>query len=517
MTWNPGDPGPQSSAGLFGRRFRRPPTDTPEWFGASGDAQGWSEPSPNTSEWFTAPTYVDEADIRLVDSTVDLPPPTARVASSVSYDAVDGRAASVYPPGIPQRHAQGVWEILLSLDGLKDLPQELACTKQSLTTALYPPAPTPSSWLHRAMSGTTRKRTPPEVLALEVAGTADRLQFFLRGPVPGIARLFDHLRASHNEQLERAIADTEQDPRAEPLHIQPGEAMSVAELHLESPTILPLKTTETPSCAEESDPLSGLLSVCTHTADFSSSLRVVSQLLITPAPQRWKRRNQALLDKQRAQRAAGARPNLMNESGQEGLVVLILVGIGVLFLAAHGLLFLLWACFLPLLVILGTALFWWKWRRWRWSHLLLRHEPAVIAKLSQEVAQVCLRLYVIGPAEAPQVCEAALDRLIGAYGAFASLNRWKVGKRQRIEGVALAYAQPGQSSSLPSHHDLTFGKSAQSYLALFDIESAFRPQSWWQCLHFRLSGDQVRPVLGMNEVAALWHLPTLGNSEIPDT
>ncbi len=510
MTWDSVDQEPQPRAGLFGKRFGRRSAHTFAWT----DRPEWFEASPDTSEWFQANIHVDEADIRLVDSTIDIPSTAAEAASGASYDAPDDRTTFIPSPGLPQRSAQVLWEIILPLNRPKSLPQELECTKQSLQTALYPPAPPASPWLRRLTRRSIRKKPPQEALALELVGTQERLQLFLRGPVPGIARLFDHLRASH-EHLERAIADTEYEPEADPLTLQPGEAMSFAELHLKNPAILPLKTAETYSLEGRGDPLAGLLSVCAHMADLSRSVRVVSQLLVTQAPQRWKQRNQALLERQRAQRAAVIRSKPINQQGQDGLVLLILLGIGYLYLSTHGLLFLLWMFFLPLVIVLGSLLLVWRWRRWSWARLLARHEQEVVAKLSQEVAQVCLRLYVIGPVEAPHVREAALDRLIGAYGAFASLNRWKVGKRQQLEGVALAHSMLDQLASMRRRRDLAVGRDAAHYLALFDLESAFRPQSWWQRLHFFFRGDQVRPVLGMNEVAALWHLPSL--DELPDS
>ncbi len=508
MTWNPEDQEPRPHAGLFGKRFGRQ-ASTSEWFDTATNTPGWFESAADTSAWFQADFSAEEADMRVVDSDAQMPFPTARAAFSVSDDALDDRTVPLLPPGIPQRHAQVLWEILLPLHGPRSLPQELACTQQSLAAALYPPAPAPPGWLRRWMSSPARKPQQQEVLALELTGTQERLQFFLRGPVPGIARIFDHLRANHDEQLGRAIADAEQDPGADPLIVQPGEAISFAELHLEHPAILPMKTTETLAETAGSDPLSGLLSACAHTADLSRSVRVVSQLLITQAPPGWKKHHQALLERQRTQRAVVARPKLTNERGQEGLALLLLLGIGYLFLAIHGLLLLLFALFLPLLLISSTLLLWWIWRRWHWARLLLRHESAITYKLSQEVAQVCLRLYVIGPTGAPQVCEAALDRLIGAYGAFASLNRWKVGKRGRLEGGMLAHPMLRRLTAIQSHRARALEKSAALYLSFFDIESAFRPQSWWQRLQSCFSGDRVRPVLGINEVAALWHLPAL--------
>ena len=482
-------------AGLLGRRFGQDFSQSPDWFEAD--------------------IRVVDADIRIVDGerrsdtgstlAVDATPervPTQSSASTppVSSETVVERNAAgvLLAPSAFRQQGQALWEIIPPATHWGDKALMETC----LAGALRPSIPTRRAWLRWPAWGAASGGASEEVLTLELAGVSHRARLFLRGSTPLLTKVFDHLLATYRD-VQRVVLDPTTAADADPLAPQVNEGVSFAELHLERPSILPLKVAELAP-----DPLTGVIQACTNrSTETAEPLRVVSQLHLKPAPPQWKRRNQAFLEKQRALRAASPNAKSGGEGQQVVLVLAFLLGMVGLFLATHGLLFLLWSVGLPLVAIFGSLGLVFMWRRWRLTWHLHRHEQAVVQKLSQEHVQGCLRLYVLGPADARQAREAALERCIRAYGAYAGLNRWKVGQRGHIDDLALAYPPLNSQAPGSAYSGDALAGAAAHYQTLLDPDQVFHPRSLWQRLGLYFGGEQARPMLGMNEAAALWHLP----------
>jgi hypothetical protein len=501
-------------AGLFSRRFAEPATPSPGWH-----VQDTTQPP----EWFEADMHVVDADMRIVDADIRVvderagatnrvvEPPVTPESPEILVAAAETLVEKTGAPGVsptipaPRQHALAVWELIPSPNVWGDS----ARTEASLAAALRQAPQVRPAWWTWLSRGSQSKKAPKETLALELAGVGHQARLFLRGPVPLVARVYDSLATAY-QGIQRVILDPDIVSDKDPLAAQLGEGVSYAELHLASPAIFPLKTASfTP------DPLTEVIQASTHNASGAPlSLRVVSQLLITPAPPKWKQRNLAFLEKQRALRATSSAPKAGNDGQQMGLSIVFLIGMIVLFLAARGLLVLLWVVVLPLGTLLGSLWLLSTWRRWRLSWRLLRHEQEVTQKLSQELVQVCLRLYVLGPVDAIQAREAALDRLIKAYGAYAGLNRWKVGRRGQMRDLMLAYLPQNQQAGETALYGHTMRKTAEQYYAMRNPDQIIQPLSWWQRLAVG-TGDQARPILGLSEVAALWHVPASRGQPFP--
>ncbi len=485
MSFDPLNNPRERRAGLLGQRFERASDDTP-----------WHEP-----------------DIRVVDAA---PGSGAKAEEPAAVQPIwdvepTGRDWS---PGIrlasvaPDEHAQVLW----SISQPSARQAEPGILGQNLAAALYPLQPALSPWKHLFQRTASQKRTP-EVLALEIAGTQEQIRFLLRGSQALATRVFDHLLLSYGK-VKREVVDTATSPELDPLTVQSGEAISFAELYLEHPSVIPLKTS---GMGQGIDPLLGVHYACSRAiAESPVPLRVVSQLLITQAPTGWSKSYQNILQRARARRASQPGTKSGGETQQLVLALLLLSAMIALFLVTHGLLFLFWGVLLPFLVLGGSFALARMGRRLLLGLRMLRHESEVATKLAQPLAQTCLRLLVLGPADAPGVREAALDRLIAAYGAYRGGNGWKVGQRYQLGGAILAH--PGLTSSGASAGIAgeAFQGSGNTYRSIRNLRLAFQPSSFGQRLLLWLAGDQVRPILSMQEITALWHLLAPSQS-IPST
>ncbi len=471
-------PAQERRAGLLGKRFGQQATQPPAW-----------------------PT--DEE--RVVDALPTRPSAPAQGAPEPVIIEQTSDPTSAAPSPVWQRAplqpAQALWRLLPSAHNQADL--ETAA--RALAAALCPVEQRPTLWQRwLKSSGPGSKRA--EVVALEVAGVAGQAQVFLRGPVSLVARVYDHLQASYGP-IKREVVDRESAPEQDPLAPQSGEAISFAELHLAHPALLPLQTPAPGALTAGADPLAGVVSLCSQPlAESPGALRIVSQMLVTKAPASWKQDALALLEKRRTQRAGN--PQLKVPSQQGILAVLFLLAMLAIFLMARGWWLLLWGVFLPALV--GSAVYFIARaiQQVRLAWQVNQHEQEVINKVSQEVVQTCLRLYVLGPVHAARAREAMLDRLIAAYSAFSGVNYWTVGRRGHIEGVVLA--QPPADQSAPfSAAPGGFFRPTEQYQRLQNLHAAFHPSTWAERLALWFGRDRRRPILSMREVAALWHLPTM--------
>lgn len=500
MTYDTSNTGSERRAGLLSRRFK----------------QGFTQPS----DWFEPDMRVVDADVRVVDADIishdksahlieethdteiTQPWPTIPPAPAERVKGSRWATGASLAPSAPWEQEQALWEIIPSATTWGDSTLTEVC----LASALRPPAEVGASWARWMGLGAKRKETSTRALTLEIAVVSHRARLFVRGPLPLVSGIFDHLAAAYRD-IQRVVIVPDTPADADPLVPQINEGVSFAELHLESPAIFPLKLTE-----PGPNPLSSIFRACAHSAtDAPVPLRIVSQLHIRPAPAKWQRRHQALLFQQRARRAAPPGSASGSDGQQIGLSLAFLTGMVALFLAVRGLLFLLWGVLLPLVVIFGSLGLVSTWRRWRLTWRRLHHEQEVMQKLSQEHLQACLRLYVLGPAEARKEREGALDRCIRAYGAYADLNRWKVGKRGHIHDLAPTYPPINRYAPGSARAGESLPNAEARYQVLLTPDQAFHPRSRWQRLWLYFAGDQARSVLGIKEVAALWHMPALAD------
>lgn len=476
MSFDPSGNAQERHAGLLGQRFKH----------AGEEQAAWTEP-----------------DIRVVDAAAEKTQQAEdfRPAQMVWEADPTGGAWSPMPsPAMPTpaKHAQVLW----SVTPLPSSQTEPGVLEHHLAAALYPAQPSAFSWKRLLQGGGGRQKQQPEALALEIAGSQNQVRFLLRGPLTGVTRVFDHLLLSYGA-LQHEVIDTETTGGQDPLAAQSGEAISFAELFLEQPAVIPLKTT---GMAQGVDPLLGVIYACGRSiADSPIPLRVVSQLVITPAPANWSKKHQALLQQLLSRRVILPGARLPGEFQQIALAALLLSAMIIFFLATHGLLFLLWGLVLPALVIGGSLALVRRGRRWLLGLRMLRHEQEVATKLAQSVAQTCLRLYVLGPADAPLAREAALDRLIAAYGAYKGGNAWRVGRRSQIGSAIIAHPGLARSGADSKAFGQAFQRSREAYQSFHDLSLAFQVRSFKQRFVLWQEGDQMRPMLSMQEIAALWH------------
>jgi hypothetical protein len=489
-------PGEQR-AGIFSRRFH---VD-------SRDAHPWYEGDVRVDDG--ADVHVDDADIRIVDALpgrtvpLDVPDtPSPEWDPQTQGDSWTPTIRLSTPPA--ERHAQALWRIVPP----RSLQPAIDALGRDLAIALYPTQPQQSIW-GRWLGNLGKAPAPPEVIALEVVKTQQRTGFFLRGALPLVARVFDQLLLSYGD-LEREVIDTDTGDGDESLDesdylmLQPGEAISFAELHLRHSTVLPLKLAVSPG---RGNPLMAILHACDGSlGETPIPLRMVSQLILTQAPTGWCKKYQTLLDRLRVRQMTPSGVKTTNQLEQVGLPVLFLAAMVVLFFIVHGLTFLLvWVIF-PLLAAAASALFVNKARLWVLGWQMLRHEQDVATKLSQAVAKTCLRLYVVGPANAPRIREAALDRLISAYETDGGVNRWRVGRRGQIGEAILAPPQLDQVNAGKRPSGFHEYSAVEGYQTIRDPDRAFYPLFLWERLLLRMLGARARPILAMSEITALWHL-----------
>ena len=479
MSFDPMSNSQERRAGLLGQRFKRAAEEGTPWYGpdirvvdaSSEKVIQAADVGPVQPVWETEPTIEDQ-------------PP-----------------APLFAMPAPTGHAQALWNII----PLSTSQTEPGVLEHHLAAALYPAQPAAFSWKRLLQGRTGQNKRMPEVLALEITGDQKQVRFLLRGSITVVTRVFDHLLLSYGA-LQREALETEVPEDQDPLTAHSGEAISLVELILEQPSVIPLKTT---GVAQGVDPLLGVLYACGGAiADSPIPLRVVSQLVLTQAPANWSKKHQALLERLRRQRATPPGTRSSSEIQQIALAALLLSAMLLFFLATHGLLFLLWGLLLPLLVLGGSVGLARLWRRWLLGLGMLRHEQEVAIKLAQGVAQTCLRLYVLGPADAPLAREAALDRLIAAYGAYKGGNGWRVGKRSQIGSAVIAHPGLARMGTAGELFGQTFQQASEEYQAVRDPALAFQAHSFKQRLLLWLEGDQKRPMLSMQEIAALWHLPS---------
>ncbi len=346
---------------------------------------------------------------------------------------------------------------------------DLTAAAQSLASGLSPGA---RRWGLRPARGSSAP------FSLELHSQRKQTTLAMRGKESTLERVFGHLLATYG-QGEVEIAD----PSDDPLNLAPDEAASYALLHLEGPAALPFGLPEPRAFAAGQDALPGVLNAL---AGVPAPLRAVSQVIVRPAPTRWGARYARQLTAPRSGWQGRTGPGRGAETSELVLAILAACALLGWLLVSSG--------YLWLLLLLGLVAFpagvggllWWS------QALRVRQRLELAAqdcreKLGQTVCQTCVRLVVLGPAQATVERERALDQLIGvASSAWSGLNRLQVGVRgtRDLQG-SLAARAPGWQ----------------------EIEQAFQPHTRWERVLFWLAADRVRPILTLLELAALWHYP----------
>jgi hypothetical protein len=368
--------------------------------------------------------------------------------------------------------AQELWRVLPPGENTADV----LVAEQCLSSALSLPP---------ARRGWKRKQELREVTALELHAWHARVDFALRGTPAALQRTVGQLVAGYRQLDAEALA-----PERDPLVLHPGEAASSAVLHLAQPAALPLKTPHLHGGAPQVDPLVGFIHALAETPP---TLRVVCQLIVTPAASGWARRYERLLGAQQDRRRLfQQRPDAIGNDLELGLLAALGVGVLALpFWLLHGLLLALWGLSLVSLTALGLGGGIWFLRAKRQEQLLLLHAPAVSDKLRRGAVRTCLRLYVLGPADEQaraRWLRALLDRMSGAYAAE---NRLVVGRQGEI--------RPAQAP-----HPLRGQREREE---MWRLERAFHPTLRRERFLLWLRGDRARPFLSTLELAAFYHFP----------
>lgn len=123
-------------------------------------------------------------------------------------------------------------------------------------------------------------------IALELVGTAAARRFVVRATTTAdLAQVIAQLRARY-PQAEFCPLDHADDP----LHLQPGEVVSLIELRPGAANYLPLRAWKDRDLEREgADPLLGQLAAL---AEVPAGMRVIAQLALVALPDRWSRQQQ---------------------------------------------------------------------------------------------------------------------------------------------------------------------------------------------------------------------------------
>lgn len=292
-------------------------------------------------------------------------------------------------------------------------------------------------------------------VSVEIGAEAGRIKFLLRGSEQAVSRAQHQVQATYDQARFRPVS-AEEDPAR-----RDGTPCATAKLHLRKPCYLPLATFRKDDF-ETADPLRGLLGVFSH---LEEGERLLSQLILTPAPRGWADAYSGYL-----------RPSTLNSPGEP--LTIRVVGrqaaslVSWVFMVAslfHALLMFLqhqWiALFLdsPFVVVSCTAVGFFLKMTFDEQNL----NPELVQKKIQAVAyDVNLRLTAFAPT--PERVRELLHELADAYRQF----------------------------------DLASGNGLEGRWTDFDPRVLERERtSWWN--EFRGHANR----LNVAELAAMWHLP----------
>lgn len=294
--------------------------------------------------------------------------------------------------------------------------------------------------------------------SLEIAGDSRKRRFILRAPHETLAHLRRQIQATYPQAEFRPLL-----PEQDPAYDQHLVRIS-ADLILRRPVYLPLRTFRNGDFLE-ADPVLGLLGAF---ADLEDGERMLSQLILFPAPLNWADRYQGM-----------ERQNEQLLSGGGGSRSMDLLARQFIALVASFILFVttLW----------GVVTF----LQQRW----LDFGMAAISSVATLVGMLYLiKLMVDGTRINPEMVKRKLE---GASAYDVSLHLTAFAQtperaRRRLSSFAKAYSQ----------FNLASGNALVGHLAEFDPRDISLPRwSWWE----EWLGRGMR--LTVSEIASMWHLP----------
>ncbi|MCL4488338.1 MAG: type IV secretion system DNA-binding domain-containing protein [Chloroflexi bacterium] len=300
--------------------------------------------------------------------------------------------------------------------------------------------------------GTLAAETP---FSLEIAGDGNGRHFLLRASANTLGYLLRQLQAVYSQASFREVAPEQDLARPD------GGTMATAYMKLARPVYLPLRTLKDGSF-READPMLALLGAFAIEQDRE---RVLSQLILSPAPEGWAKRYMGSA-RQIEQSMSGQAMTMGLYFRQFASVILVIVTLGaclyalMMYLQHHWLEFM--ACaFFSALCAGGVALL--------YKFLVERDnaDPKLVQRKTEGTAyDVSFRLVAVAPS--PERAQRLLRQL------------------------AMAYRQFGSSS----------GNALIAHRAAFDPRQiGIEPWTWWE----QITEKTMR--LNVAELATLWHLP----------
>ena len=294
--------------------------------------------------------------------------------------------------------------------------------------------------------------------ALELSATSERKQILLRAGPRTMRMLIAHLEGTYPQARFEPVQASE-----DPAQVNPHEHILTAELALARPEYLPLRTFRDQDF-KEADPLTGILGALSK---LDAGERTLSQLILSPAPHGWARRWQGSLRAMEAATSTGA-PGAPNGWAFAFWMVFTIASawLVIYFLLGN------WSTVL-LILALGIPLLGGLW--YGKERFTFNADPVLVReKIEPTAYRAWIRLCAIGPTR-----EALYERLQQVVGAYRQLN---LEAGNQLDARLIPLTQPANITDDP--------------VASWHIAGrAFRP---W--------GSRI-PILNVNELAALWHLP----------
>lgn len=292
-------------------------------------------------------------------------------------------------------------------------------------------------------------------VSVEIGAEAGRIKFLLRGSEQAVSRAQHQVQATYDQARFRPVSPEEDPARRD------GTPCATAKVHLRKPCYLPLLTFDKDDF-EAADPLRGLLGVFSH---LEEGERLLSQLILTPAPRGWADAYSGYL-RPSTLNSPGEPPTIRVVGRQAASVVSWLFMVASLCYALMMFLQHQWIALLldaPLVVASCAAVGFFLKMTFDEQNL----NPELVQKKIQSTAyDVNLRLAAFAPT--PERARELLHELADAYRQF----------------------------------DLASGNGLEGRWADFDPRLLERERtSWWN--EFRGYANR----LNVAELAAMWHLP----------
>ncbi|MEP7200761.1 MAG: hypothetical protein ABI874_13145, partial [Chloroflexota bacterium] len=294
--------------------------------------------------------------------------------------------------------------------------------------------------------------------ALELSATHERKHILMRADERTLRMLTAHLEGAH-PQARFELLNADEDPA----HVTPSEHILSAELILAQPEYLPLRTFRDQDF-KEADPLVGILGAM---GKLEVGERTLTQIVLSPAPPNWAKRWQGSLRAVEAATSVGA-PGAPNGWAFAFWMAFTITAVWLVIHLLSG----NWLSFaLTLLLGVPTCIGLWLGN----ERFTFNANPVLVQqKVTPPAYRAWVRLCAIGPTREP-----LYDRLQQVVGAYRQLN---MEAGNQLDARLIPLVTPSNLSDDP--------------LATWRIGGrAMRP--WGKGF----------PILNVNELAALWHLP----------